>query len=98
MNIKQFLKPDWRKVVVFILLFIISTLARANLFPNRKLEPPFPPFVFGMPFVSFYVYPVVELGSITKYNFIGLIGNVIFWYFLSCFLFWFYDKLKKKPQ
>jgi hypothetical protein len=98
MGIKQFLKPDSKKIVIFIILFIISTLARANLFPNHEVKYPYSPFVFGIPFVSFYVYPVVELGVITKFNFIGFVGNIIFWYFFSCLIFWFYDKLKKKPQ
>lgn len=98
MKIKQFLKPDWRKIVLFILLFIISTLVRANLFPNRKLEYPYPPFVFGMPFVSFYVYPIVELTPEIRLNFLGLFGDIIFWYFISYLLVWAYDKFKKKSQ
>ena len=98
MSIKEFLKPDWRKNELFIILFIISTLARAILFPSHEVGYPHPPFVFGMPFVFFYVYPIVELGTINKFNFLGLIVDIIFWYFISCFVFWIFGIFKKKPQ
>ena len=96
MNIKQFLKPDRRKIVIFIILFMISTLIRANLFSNYELKHPYPAFAFGIPFVSFYIIPIVELTPEIHFNFIGLFENIIFWYFLSCLLVWIYDKFKKK--
>jgi hypothetical protein len=98
MSIKQFLKPDWRKILIFIMLFIISTLTRANLFSNYEVKYPFYPFVLGTPFVFCYVYPIVELTPEIRFNFLGLFGDIIFWYFISCFVFWIYDKFKKKPQ
>jgi len=36
--------------------------------------------------------------SVPTYKPINLIFNLIFWYLISCLIFWIYDKFKKKPQ
>jgi len=96
MNIKQFLRPDWKKIVIFILLFIISTLTRAYLFSNNEWKYSFPIFDFGTPFVFCHLLAIVELAPKISFNFLGLIGDIIFWYFISCSVFSLCDGFKGK--
>jgi hypothetical protein len=96
MDWKKFLKQDWRKIVVFVVLFIISVPIPSmfNLFSN--FETRYPVYAFGVPFGFFYISPVVELAPEIYFDFIGLFGNIIIWYVLSCFIVRIYDKLKKR--
>jgi hypothetical protein len=101
MNLKQFLKPDWRKIVVFIVLLIIFlviykyklSLMAGELpssFPAKGL--PLPIYI-GCP--EKMECPEKTEGS-EKLLKLFLIINLIFWYFTSCFIIWIYDKVKKK--
>ena len=107
MNWKEFLKPDWKKIVVFVVLFIIS-IPIPSLFPNlfynlgkNDFGVRYPVFyLYGTPFGFYYIpSPVAELtpeGAPQPYfDFMGFIGNVIFWYLLSCLIIWIYDKFRK---
>jgi len=51
MNWKQFLNPDWRKIVLFIIIFIIANLPIQNLNYTKKW--------FGMGGCNF-IYPIPE--------------------------------------
>lgn len=103
MNAKQFLKPDWRKIVIFLLLFIptsiIPNFGFGIWWSGADIG-----IVYGFP-ISFYGYgggpplrpdqpiPTYEFGFI---NFILLLSNAIIWYTISCVTVWIYDKVKKK--
>ena len=97
-TLKQFLKPDWRKIVILVVLFIISvpTPSMFNLFSN--FETRYAVYAFGVPFGFFYISPVVELAPEIYFDFIGLFGNIIIWYVLSCLIVWIYDKFREKKK
>jgi len=81
MNWKQFLKPDWRKVVIFIIFLII-----------------FLPFKSGISIGELY-WPAIGLPlpiyAENYFIYFGLIFDLIFWYIVSLFIVWVYDKFKK---
>jgi heme/copper-type cytochrome/quinol oxidase subunit 4 len=101
MTLKQFLKPDWRKIVVFVLISFSSITL--TIFLNLKRSSiNGPPLItgtkIGYPIFLDVTYKTEMENEITTYewNFINLIFNIIIWYLLSCFIIWVYDKLKKK--
>jgi hypothetical protein len=85
MNFRQFLKPDWRKIVVFIILLIIFLPFKYSLIRGELPVP-----VKGLP-LPIWIEDVYS--SLLK---IFLIIDLIFWYPISCFIIWIYDKLKKE--
>ena len=98
MNFKQFLKPDWRKIVISVVLFIILSYLINNPFYTEDKG-------FPLVFLDFAVYgpALLPSGTIVDYrgpvfSLMNLIIDLIFWYILSCFIIWIYDKFKKRPQ
>jgi hypothetical protein len=92
--IKEFLKPDWRKIVLTIIIFLI--LINVQIFPGKIISMP------GTE-VIIYVSLLSELehtyyGSYKRiFESIGLIVIFLFIsYFLSCLIVWIYDRVKKK--
>jgi len=98
MKIKQFLKPDWRKIVIFVILAIISSLYKRNigvgelLIPSRGL--PLPVYVCLEGFSDVNLRTQLMRPCEILYHF--LITNLIIFYLISCFIVWIYDKYKKK--
>lgn len=109
MNLKNFLKPDWRKILVFAIIFIFSLLdAYSYETYGRSLT------ISGLCIVHefggldcnytlnplLWIFYNVEtngegglyLKLLTATYFIPL----IYWYILSCFIIWVYDKVRKK--
>jgi len=96
MKIKQFLKPDWRKIIIFVVLFIIFSFLMNNTF---YIEDKGFPFVY----LDFPVYGPAMLLNETLvdyrapiFSLINFILDIIFWYLFSCLIIWIYDKMKKK--
>jgi hypothetical protein len=102
MNWKQFLKPDWRKIVIFIVLFILLT--PFSIFNVNLSERGFP-FSY-----SYYLAPedcrgingnvrcIIEPMQIFNWGYFIL--DVFIWaiisYLLSCLIVWIYDKFRKR--
>ncbi len=78
---KQFLKPDWRKIVIFAISLVTLFLYQPT---------------FGIRLVGFPLTVMVKDMFGTRYSVPAIIINLIFWYLLSCLLIWFYDKSRKK--
>ena len=82
MNWKEFLKPDWRKIVITILLMILPTIfikGITDIFHSCPVGMINCPPLFD--WESFMVMFTISL---------------IITYLLSCLIVWIYDKLKKK--
>lgn len=101
---KQFLKPDWRKIIIFI---IVSVVLFLPLLIWQKWKSELTSIGFPIPFYSchitgFYGFQpfvgTVARGPYCFFSGSALIIDLIIWYFLSCFIIWIYDKLRKKPQ
>ncbi|OIO45418.1 MAG: hypothetical protein AUJ24_00690 [Parcubacteria group bacterium CG1_02_36_42] len=88
MNLKQFLKPDWRKIAIFIILSILFLSFRHSIsfgeliFSVRGLPLPIETSDFSWR----YGHPRLIL---------CLIIDLLFWYFISCLILYVYNKLKK---
>ena len=87
MNIKQFLKPDWRKIVIFVIIFLITSFLR-NFYKGLEVSTK-----YGFPII-FYNWDYYA--KTTEFNFVGILVDLIIWYLLSCFIVWIFDKVKKK--
>ncbi len=89
MTLKQFLKPDWKKIVIFLLLFVFIGLNKRNgaCLYNEKNVLVYCDSMVGLP---------LEFNLITDYSapidFLHLFINIIFWYLISCLITWLYDK------
>lgn len=98
MGIKQFLKPDRRKIVIFVVLTIILSLYQGSILagelPVSSRGFPLPIFVCIESFSDvFMLTPLMEPCGIIYYF---LIIDLIIYYLLSCLIIWFYDKVKKR--
>ena len=99
MNIKQFLKPNWRKFVIMgiltMILFLSAMLVSAADNPQIEGYLNIPEVVVLVFFaVVIVLFPFSELTYFP--DFLALTFIIIYWYFLSCLIVWIYDKVKKK--
>ena len=96
MTIKQFLKPDWRKLI--ILTFLIPS-GSMFLYPPSTFLEILVHAIFMGPSVLIDINPVLQ-DSLTYTDLliklIIAIFTFFYWYLLSCFIVWVYDKVKKK--
>ena len=94
MTIKQFLKPDWRKTVIFVVLFVIGfiTFLISSSFGIRVIPDSATEVLIAI-FLPI-IFITQSLGS-SNIEFILSLA-IIYWYILSCFIVWIYDKVKKK--
>jgi len=95
MEWKEFLKPDWRKILIFVVLMgvlnylIIST----TVILDARILVGIP---FGFwPIGSFMMWPDATTPPTVEFSWINFIIDVIFWYLLSCLIIWTYYKVKK---
>ena len=84
MTLKQFLKPDWRKIVIFVVLFIFSSffLPVPSAISQNYM---------GLPFSYLKGY----YGEYSEFDVVSLLLDLIFYYLLSCLIVWIYDKFRK---
>jgi hypothetical protein len=94
-NFYYWVKPDWRKIVIFIILLIIFLVIYKYKLPLMRGELPFPFPAKGLP-LPIYIKGLEKIDGSEKLLKLFLIIDLIFWYFISCFIVWIYDKLKKK--
>jgi len=101
MKLKQFLKPDWRKIVLSVILLVtISTIsfciAYIEVLDSLVL-------LVGPIFWILIIQTIVI--NLDSEHFLVLVSNPkiilvaiipIYSYILSCILIWIYDKRKKK--
>ncbi len=99
MTLKQFLKPDWRKILIFVILLIISTFIGYNE-ANCMSFGGGCTHSYGFPFTIYSIhqsaYMPSPLPKTTHFNPTFIIPNIIIWYLLSCLIIWIYDKFRKR--
>jgi len=84
MNWKQFLKPNLKKIVLFVIL-LIAFLVLLNFYPNSG---------YPLPFVNeINLWPS---GMAIEPIQVNLLINPIIWYLFTCFVVWIYDRIRKK--
>jgi hypothetical protein len=102
MNWKEFLKPDWEKIVITVIItaawilflrFIISnTVVLCEMCPDTCPEGNY---------VNYLIVPklcpcCVSLSEVYENYLWNLIIPFIFSYFISCLIIWIYNRMKKK--
>jgi hypothetical protein len=81
MKLKEFLKPDWRKILLTILLMIVPTIfikASTTVLHSCPVGVDCPPLFIQELFLQ------------------EIIITVIGTYLFSCLIVWIYNKMKKK--
>lgn len=96
MNIKQFLKPDKKRIVLVIIFLGLSLLYLTT-------EPVLDTIVNDLGGPLHYLKISKEMigtndtsPPVFEFFYINLLIDIIFWYLISCFIILIYDKLKKK--
>ena len=89
MNLKQFLKPDWNKLIIFILLGPIGVLLMdfSKNYIIISISFLINPFVF---IYSSFLTPQLLFTQIFA------ILDSLYLYVVSCLIVFIYDKVKKK--
>jgi hypothetical protein len=100
MIIKQFLKPDWRKIVVFVILFLVLPLPwKTNICHIFSIILPsgYSCIEWSIqPFVGFASILIIIFGLFTFDDLMLLIILLLISYLLSCLIILIYNKVKKK--
>lgn len=91
LNLKEFLRPDWRKTSLTIVLSVLS-LSISFLFSGHLEELPLWLKVFIFPYLFFR-----EIYLQSMFDFLNwLIFPLAIWYLFSCIILSLYDKFRKK--
>jgi len=97
-TIKQFLKPDWRKGMFFIVFIIINSffLCHKVLVSGGRIK------YCGFPLDCLKDTYIVAIGGFnSSLEFTGLfscLANIIFWYLIACLVIFIYDKFKNRKK
>jgi len=93
MNWKEFLKLDWRKIGLIIYFMLLSLFYQVS--KDNRIYMGFPLSYYYKEIFDLPLFDLLPpyLGQILI---VPLLLDIIFWYLLSCLIFWVYDKVKKK--
>ena len=86
---------------MFVILFVLSLLVSYSGFCVDGINFGYCEELHGFPLIAYTTYgendvvPPQRLEHTRYENALGFIVNIIFWYLLSCFIVWTYDKLRK---
>ncbi|MBU3924588.1 hypothetical protein KJ854_01485 [Patescibacteria group bacterium] len=97
-SIKQFLMPDWRKILLAIIL-LLGSLYIPVYEPRVDFNLPSGVNFDSQAFYSSAGFPLKYFFIVnytTEINYSNLFIDIIFWYFISCFLISAWDKIRKK--
>jgi hypothetical protein len=99
MNWKKFLKQDWRKIVIFVVILFFSLILFIFLNLTGGL-PPTDEQIAQRNLISSILmiinWPLNIIGENSIINLILLVLDFVWIYLLSCLIVWIYDKLKKR--
>ena len=98
MNLKQFLKPDWRKIVIFLVIFLLNLFLGIKSYSFYSATETI--YGYPLPFLTVYI-ELLPPATVVNWNFRNLIIHIIVWivlYLLSCLIIWIYEKVKKKSS
>jgi len=104
MIFKQFLKPDWRKLLILLVLVsLITIIFQEHLMGGWDTQVtiyfiiPFPSIEHRVVGCDFPTAPLeCKPESSFNINYSFLLVDLVFWYLISCLIVWVYDKRRKK--
>ncbi len=91
--IKTSLKPDWKKVVLFVGIMVMASIPQSSESPI-KVGIPLP--YYEQDLICLFAMPGEILECSSKFYPLNLILDTIFWYFISCLIVSTYEKVKRK--
>jgi len=86
MSFKQFLKPDWRKILLTFVFILIAITIASHLAPFGGS---------GKILAYIFLFPIDVLLR-TPLEPVAPVIEILWCYLLSCLIVWIYDKVKKK--
>ncbi len=97
MKWKEFFKPTKGKIIIFVIISLFI-FGKIFLYEDLIIRQGYPSTGYPLPF-----YNIINLGVPggpvgpleAQPNFVNLAINLIFWYLISCLIFWGYNKVKK---
>ena len=102
-TIKEFLKPDWRKIIVFVFCSLILFSITFNgcsvlkfFIPNYFCIEFISPIYQGFPLPIYSISQITDIKRLTTNWVFNLIYDIIWWYIDACLIVWIYDKIKRK--
>jgi hypothetical protein len=95
MTLKKFFKPDWRRLIVFV-----GTMGVLNYLWISSVQILDARALFGLPFGfcpkgSFMILPNHPAPPPVDFSWGFFLVDIIFWYLLSCSVFYLFDYLKR---
>lgn len=90
MSWKEFLKPDWKKNMIFIVLVLLTFVPINAIFITSS-------GTFG----TYHGFPFIFYAAgngILKFNYFHLISDLIIFYLLSCISVFTYGKFKSRKK
>jgi len=99
MTIKQFLKPDWRKIVVTVIFLIYSVIINIYFYSVDLTSTAsimlLLAYFLNLPYTILFSQELIPY----QFEFICfIIIGFIYQYLLSCLIIWIYDKFRKKKK
>ena len=92
------MKPDWRKIAIFVVILFFCLLLYQFLNLAGGL-PPTPEQLAERNLISNILmvinWPLKLIGENAIINLIFIVLDFVWLYILSCLIVWFYDKVKK---
>jgi predicted neutral ceramidase superfamily lipid hydrolase len=101
MALKQFLKPNWRKVVIFLLMSLIMSFTLLFFIgcgPRRGTLGTLCVYSITDYLTVIVASPLVILLNYFLGVFHVFVLSFIYWYLLSCLIIWIYDKFRGKKK
>ena len=104
-TIKEFLKPDWRKIVALIFLFLINLFLIETRHPIMTLSAAASPYLigvygwteyYGIPLPFYTIAFIAGYGLYSELNPLFLTFDFFLWYLLACLIVKFYDNYLSK--
>jgi hypothetical protein len=100
MSWKEFFRPSKQKFVLFVVVSLIFYSGYMILFPNPIQYFLNPAVWFGDLIFPYYPYALIKSNSVSILTLIvlSIILMLLYWYVVSCIIFWIYHKWKKKQR
>lgn len=100
-NWKEFLKPNWKKIILTLIFILLSFLYFQM--PSRVVTGIHRDEYHGLPLpfyhylIGFRILPSQEIEYIDSSNFLypNLLIDLIFWYLISCLMVLIYEEFRK---
>jgi len=90
-SVKEFLKPNWIKIIVFGILIVLSFIPNLHFFWPISIHE-----AHGWPYPFYYCTYTIPPQLVCQFELQWLFIDLLGLYILSCLVIWIYDKVKKK--